>query len=136
VNDLGTQGSDIEERAMRIFHQTLEELVEEWDGNREDLLELKMLEKVVGGPIYSFDATTMLMEAIRSYIFGLYVGSVLLTAMAIEMELREVVQRWLINFTREPALSALPSLIEELDFHLELYHLFDFITVSILKKLI
>jgi hypothetical protein len=101
---------------MRIFHQTLEELIDEWEGNRKELLQLKILDKVLRGPIDSFAATTMLVEAVRSYMFSLYVGSVLLAAMAIEIGLREFVQRWFINLTKEPASSALPGLIEEVDF--------------------
>lgn len=116
MDELGTQGSDVEERATRLFHQNLEELIDEWEGNRKELLELKTIHKVLSGPIDSFAATTMLVEAVRSYIFSLYVGSVLLAAMAIEIGLREFVQRWLSNFTKEPVSSPLPGLIEEVDF--------------------
>jgi hypothetical protein len=114
VDDLETQGLGIEERAMRIFHQTLEEFVDECESNRKELP--KILDNVMRSPEGSRSAVTMLVEAVRSYVLSLYVGTVLLAAMAIEIQLREFVQHWFVNFTREPAMLVLQGLIEDLDF--------------------
>lgn len=111
---MDSQGLDIEERALSLFYETSEEFIEECEDNRKEVMGI--LNNVLNRPMHSHSAAAMLIETVRSYQFSLYVGSILLSAMAIEIELREFVQRWFTSFTNEPQRSGLLSLIEELDF--------------------
>jgi hypothetical protein len=111
---LGSQGLDIEERALSLFYETTEEFIEECENNRKEAMAI--LNDVLNRPMHSHSAAAMLIETVRSYQFSLYVGSILLSAMAVEIELREFVQRWFTSFTKEPQRSGLLTLIEELDF--------------------
>jgi hypothetical protein len=111
---LNSQGSDIEERALSLFYETTEEFIEDCEDNRKEVMAI--LSNVLNRPMHSHSAAAMLIETVRSFQFSLYVGSILLAAMAIEVELREFVQRWFSSLTKETEKSGLQSLIEELDF--------------------
>ena len=112
--DLGSQDSGIGERALSLFYETIEEFIEECEDNRNEVMAI--LNNVLKRPMHSHSAAAMLIESFHSYQFSLYVGSILQSIMAIEIELRDVVQRWFTSFTQEPQKSGLQSLIEELDF--------------------
>jgi hypothetical protein len=111
---LNSEDSDIEERALRLFYGPTKEFIEECEDNQREVMSI--LGNVLNRPMHSHAAAAMLTETVRSYQFSLYVGSILLAAMAIEVELREFVQRWFTTFTQEPQKSGVQSLIEELDF--------------------